>query len=733
MARAVTSKLYRTFVRGLITEASELTYPENATIAEDNCIIYRKGNRSRRLGVRFEPGYSASPVSVSSANKMDGVINEYVWSAVAEDSSLNFLCVQVRNRLYFYNLNAAVTSGARLPFSVNLSAFATPNTTNNGTVDVQMAGGKGDLFVVGENIEPFRVTYNPSDNTISTEQIFIQIRDFKGLDDGLANDEEPLTLSAEHHYNLKNQGWVDSEVDGLGPTQIAFTPSGQKKAYSGAASSPIAAYFSENARYPGNNKQWWAARDANTNAFDPELLKTMYTGNNRAPRGHYIVDAFYIDRSGMSGVSGIPVEATPTRPVSVAFFAGRVWYLSGSTVYFSQVLDNPNKAGMCYQEADPTSEDINELLPTDGGVVPIPEMSYGVKLVPLGDGIVIFAKNGIWYISGSDSGFSAMDLSVSKINPIGTDGAGSIVEAEGQIYWWSRVGIMAMAPKMGQFGPVDGVFDKVNITEQTIQSMYIEEIPLDRKKYVKGMYDPGSNVIQWLYSDDETLPLKSYNRVLNLDLTLQAFYPWSVDTSTGCRIAGIFLTPHLNRPDHPAIKPTFFKFILTRDLNNNGYEFFFGNFDSPTFSDWSDDPETELPYMSFAETGYELAEDAMRKKMTPWIYTYFRRSEENLVDNGAGDFDLDKPSSCFFQVKWDWANSEISNKYSAKVQAYRHTRLPLFNEDNLAFDTGYPVVVTRHKVRGAGRAIQFRFECNEIGKDFDLLGWAGTLSGNTQP
>ena len=58
MSRAETTKLYRTFVKGMVTEASPLTYPEDASYDEDNMILYRKGNRSRRLGIDFEPGYT---------------------------------------------------------------------------------------------------------------------------------------------------------------------------------------------------------------------------------------------------------------------------------------------------------------------------------------------------------------------------------------------------------------------------------------------------------------------------------------------------------------------------------------------------------------------------------------------------------------------------------------------------------------------------------------------------
>jgi hypothetical protein len=83
-------------------------------------------------------------------------------------------------------------------------------------------------------------------------------------------------------------------------------------------------------------------------------------------------------------------------------------------------------------------------------------------------------------------------------------------------------------------------------------------------------------------------------------------------------------------------------------------------------------------------------------------------------------------------VKWDWANTSNSNKWSSKIQVYRHRRLPQFSEDDLTFDTGFPIIVSKNKVRGSGKAIQFRFESDEIGKDFDLLGWAVPFEGNTE-
>lgn len=724
MARAVANKLYRTFVKGLISEASELTYPENSTIDEDNCIIYRKGNRSRRLGFNIEAGGSMSDYSIPNLETV--ALKEYVWSTVSNNAKINFLVKQVGNSLYFYDLAAVPLSGGRKNFVVNLATRLAPNQTDTSDTEVQMAGGKGWLFVAGQKIEPFIVEYDESADTISVTRVYIQIRDFKGVEDFLANDEEPTTLSNAHYYNLRNQGWVNAKNNATGTTVNYFDTFGNIGTYVAPDSAVITSYFTTTGRYPGNNKQWWTSRDATTNDFDPSLLEKFYSGNNRAPRGHFVVDAFYLDRTAVSGVAGIPVEVSTERPISVAFFSGRVWWLCGSSVYFSQVLDSKGKAGLCYQEADPTSEDISELLPTDGGVIPIPEMAKGIKLIPLGSGMVVFGINGIWSVTGTSAGFSATDISISKVNPIGCESPNSVVEAEGQVYWWSRVGILAMSPKMGQFGPVEGVFDKVNISEETIQTFYQEGIPESRKTYAKGVYDPATNTIQWLFSDDETLPNYTYNRVLNLDLTLQAFFPWSLDKTFGPKLTGLFITPKINLIDHPSIRDSFLKYTFQSGTTDS-----FGRFEDQGFSDFKFLNGVGVKYRSYANTGYELLEDAMRGKMTPYVFTYFRRTEENYVPSGD-DYTVDKPSSCYMQVRWNWASSSVAGKWSTKVQAYRHNRIPQFEDDDLGFDTGYPIVVTKHKFRGTGKAVQFRFECDEIGKDFDLLGWAVTYTGSTQ-
>lgn len=731
MSRATTNKLYRTFVKGLITEASPLTFPEDSSIDEDNTVIFKKGNRSRRLGIDFEPGFQVSPSLVPAAQIGNYAIKEYRWDTVSDKADINFLVQQVGQYLYFYDMSRTPLSSGLKSFQIDLSTFVAPNQTDIAQGEVSFANGKGYLFVVGAKIEPFLIDYDIDNDTISTQRVYIQIRDFQGINDGLANDEEPATLSNAHKYNLKNQGWNTPTNAAGGAAVTYFNSFGGLSTYLEAGEVPISTYFTDISRYPSNNKQWWLGKDT-SGVFTPALLNKFAFGNNRSPRGHYIVNAFYTDRTAMSGVPGLAVESTAERPPTVAFFSGRVWYACNSTVYFSQVLDNKGKAGFCYQEADPTSEDIPDLVATDGGVVPIPESGRIVRIMPSGGGMIIFATNGLWYISGTQAGFSAVDISTSKISPVGTESPNSVVDVNGQIFWWSKIGIQAMAQKSGMFGVIDGVFDKTNITEDTIQTFFTHEITDEAKQYVKGLYDPVTNTVQWLYKSADVTQKYFYNRILNYDVTLTAFYPWSV-SNNGPYITGSFLTQSINEivDDSTPIRESFFKYFVASPVASS-FGFTFALFNNTNFADWQKFDNVGVAYNSYVETGYELLEDAMREKQALWVVPMFRRTESLYVASGE-DYTVDKPSSCMFQVKWDWASSSASNKWSTKREAYRFVRLPNFSEDNLAFDTGFPVVVTKQKVRGSGRAIQFRFESARIGYDFDLLGWSVAYSGNTQP
>jgi hypothetical protein len=206
VTRARKDKLYRSFTKGLITEAGFLTYPEDSSTDELNTVISRKGNRSRREGIDFEENSTGVDLEITASS----TVSEYFWRAPGNKSSLNFIVVQVDGVLYFFDATTTPLSAGKKTFTVNLIDFKSPTATTSqiANVNVSMSAGKGYLFVANEYIDPFTIEYDPKTDTIETVRIYILMRDFDGVNDGLPNDAEPSTLSKEHKYNLRNQGWV---------------------------------------------------------------------------------------------------------------------------------------------------------------------------------------------------------------------------------------------------------------------------------------------------------------------------------------------------------------------------------------------------------------------------------------------------------------------------------------------------------------------------------------------
>ena len=218
MPRAQTNKLYRTFVKGLITEAGFLTYPEDASTDELNTVLHKKGNRTRRLGMDYEDG---SIPRIMPGFDADAVTTEYLWKAVDNEATINFVCLQVGNIIHFFNADAVPFSSGKKTFTIDLSLYKSPaaTTDNIKSQNVEMIAGKGFLFIAQEYIDPLSVEYDPATDTINVVKIVIVIRDFDGVNDGLANDQEPNILTPEHFYNLRNQGWVTPGTEVTIPTE----------------------------------------------------------------------------------------------------------------------------------------------------------------------------------------------------------------------------------------------------------------------------------------------------------------------------------------------------------------------------------------------------------------------------------------------------------------------------------------------------------------------------------
>lgn len=317
---------------------------------------------------------------------------------------------------------------------------------------------------------------------------------------------------------------------------------------------PITYYKQRTGYYPNNTQVWWSMKrppEVGTDrppktyleVFDPGLRYQVSSGNSPAAKGHFVIDAFQQDRSSVSGVNGIPVKsAQGNRPSAVAFYAGRVFYSGVFTsgfntkIYFTQIIERADQVGECYQSQDPTSEDLRDLLPSDGGVIVIPEIVQIHNMVTYGYDLYVFASNGVWRIGGSDGlGFRADDYSVSKISGVPTISPVSFVDVEGVPIWWNRSSINTLAPS-------EGGMQVQSVTDQTIKRIY-DNIPEQSKFYAKGTYDALTKKVQFLYrstpAEDES-EIFNYDRILTLDTRTGAWSPWTASDHPRIIMKGLF-------------------------------------------------------------------------------------------------------------------------------------------------------------------------------------------------
>jgi hypothetical protein len=771
MPRAEANKEYNTFVRGLITEASELTFPENASIDEDNFVLNRDGSRQRRKGMDFEDSYVSVDTGIGYTTTLTDSISTHEWVNVPDNATTSDTIIVIRfgTMLYFFDKGAQPLSGGSLG-SLDVTSFAIVGG-GQGLNHVDSASGNGILIMVGQDFNPFYIEYS-APSTFTATAITTEIRDFFGIvstesSTEIAINDRPTNLDNSHKYNLLNQGWQEGNLSAA-------------KAYNDGAGGT-------SSTYPSNADIESVALDTSTNVLTPGLLNPTLFGTTPAPKGHYIIDAFTrgASRVSQSGIAGLSDDKETSSFRTVGFFGGRVFYsgiassVSGSIdtspdysgfIFFSQVLTNNEKIGRCYQEADPTSNEISDLVATDGGTIPIPDANSIRAITALGNSLLVFAENGVWEISGGDSGFSATNYQLRKITNAGVLSPKSVVIVESSLLYWSTSGIYVVSPD-----EISGYLTATNITQSTIQTLY-DNIKNTTKEHVVGIYEKSSKIVRWLYNDldgfDGINYRDVYNRELCFDTVLTAFYTNTiksitagfapvvsgfvetgstsattvvtdiVDSGVDVTDGGVQVTDTLDASLGNLVSIKYLTLTTANNAASGNYFGTFSEYNDTDFLDWATADSTGVSYDSYLLTGYELMGDSTRDKQATYITTHFKRTETGFTDDGSGNLTAIGESGCLMQSRWNWANHINSGQYqplsafneagtARYFQAYRLNRNYLPSGGGDTFDYGYSVVSTKNKVRGSGKSLSLYF-LSEQGKDMHLLGWGSTYSGNTK-
>lgn len=718
MARNAGISVENQFTKGLITEVTGVNSPENSVSESVNIIYDRKGRAVKRKGLDYEFDHQFN--SVSGVNLR--AKTEFVWDTAQSGS---FVVVQNGRYISFFsNSSDQSLSKSLKTFVIDLASYKAPGVLD-GNVDnltASFSSGKDYLFVAHPLCDPIFVKYNQGSDNISVSRITIKIRDFEGVDDGLDSGVRPAALSNLHIYNLMNQGWWSEDI-------IRDLGYGNTLANS---------YFGG---WPSNSDIPWLWRQFSDSEgrdeFTPTLRNKVTVGNSAAPKGHYVLDAFYMQRNGLTGegpgaftTSGVPVTTSGTaRPSCISFFMGRVFY-SGvdaegyrSSVYFSQVIERDEQIGHCYQSNDPTSEHAFDLLANDGGVIKILDIGRIVDLKTFGQTLFVFAENGVWAISGTQtSPFSATDYTVSKVSSFGLYSPLSIVELGETPIWWNYEGIYALGKDQTGFEST-----VTKLSETTIQTFY-DKIPNDSKVFAKGEFNDQANIVYWLYASENKNDPFDYDSVLAFDIQTNAFYPLTLstgnhkitgliatrglepsieeqpvtDTSLGAVTTTTGETVTIEVPVGASISEKLFKFVTVRRYDNL---MTFSDMISDTYLDFSTSGFPE-EYDSYFITGYRIRGELMKKFQTNYLVVM----TESL--GGATE-------ECYVQGIWDYRTSNVTGRFTNPQQVYQYFSNTTYQRRKL-------------RIRGNGYSLQFKFY-GTPGKPFIIIGWAGFETANATP
>src|SRR5512139_3378324 len=148
------------FIKGLITESSPLTFPENASLDEDNFVLNRDGSRSRRLGIEYEEDYVLHSLGTSTVDR----ISFHEWKISGGDSSVSIGVVRVYNKLWFMNMLNRSPSTAMLNGGLSLTIPFLLNSEIDTTVI-----NNAFIIVSADLPYPVRLSYNKETNTVTQE------------------------------------------------------------------------------------------------------------------------------------------------------------------------------------------------------------------------------------------------------------------------------------------------------------------------------------------------------------------------------------------------------------------------------------------------------------------------------------------------------------------------------------------------------------------------------------
>jgi len=159
------------FVRGLITEASPLNFPADASADERNFVLNKDGTRDRRFGLDVEQPGTGVASGISSGDLGSVAVNTYVWKDVGGDGSLEYTVLQIGGELHILSRATGILSETLLFREVISSSNVNPFSFTSVDGLLVIATGSEELVVISSN----------GDDTFTQSSYRLLVRDQWGV------------------------------------------------------------------------------------------------------------------------------------------------------------------------------------------------------------------------------------------------------------------------------------------------------------------------------------------------------------------------------------------------------------------------------------------------------------------------------------------------------------------------------------------------------------------------
>lgn len=727
MPQQYSTKPVNNFIKGLITEASVMTFPEGASSDELNCDLLKNGARQRRRGIEFEENYLTSTFNAGTG----AFIHTQTWQNVSGVGGTEFLVVQVNNMVYFYDKSFSILSSGLKDFSINLNDYRVTNGVNINTAPISVSSSIGYLVIVSAAIDPIKVNYDTKADTITVSKVTIKIRDFEylGMSSVIVSArrfQNIVTITTEKAHALVKDDIVEVEctlsdepnpskfngtftVASVNNKEFTYKLAGDYVASQSATGSvekvvtsnhlPTVitnqykydlfnmgwdeqVYFTKGGKitpynhwvgarddFPPKNRPWYFGRtyaggaDGDDVQFKIAQFFSTTAGNTLAPNGHFILDFFRQNRTDASGIQDLPSVIEKARFTCTASYAGRVWYAG--------LNSSKNGGKIFFTTTLETEKDFGKCYqkadPTAEDTAGVVDSDGGFIIIPEASDIkALYPTGSIMYILASNGVWA-----IGGVDQIfkATEYYVSKISNFGIINARTLSNVSGTPVYWGTAGiyaiTVDGNTPGVNIISENIKTFY-DNIDNDAKKTATSVFDRLNNRIYWIYKTPSTGIANKKNNILVLDMTLQAFFPWRVSdkaSSTPYIVDAVYLSGLGSE-------------VSTVEIVDNN--------DNPVFSDGTFDVRVveDLEISSSAPTEIKFLVSTVvdgSRKLTFATFT----------NRDFLDWDTENYTS-YAETGYDFAGSATLKKNAPYITSYIKRTEENFVASGLGYEADYP-------------------------------------------